>query len=678
MPNIYVPPVPVKEPAEFLTRLRYAPDAQIYGRNAFYPSELVKVAPPAQFRQQTIVRVQLMPVHYNPIQRQLRLYRDLQIVVRFVGGASSTAPAMEKSASSPAEEEWYQKLLVNYEQAKAFRLPASRQLLRTAATQIDGPLYKFSVQQQGIYKIDGQTLRRAGITDINPSTIHLYNNGGRELPRDIRRARPPGLVENAIYVSDGGDGRFDENDFILFYGRGVDGFAFDSTSGRASHYLNRFGFDNFYWLSFGGNAGKRMAERAPRPVVGLTPETRFRDNLFVEEEINPLYESDQTWYGHLFTNAEVQRQKRYQFKLTDPVSEGTASLRLVLYAFYTGGFNTHALKVQYEDEELTTLNISGINQPQAYDMDKTGGLVNGNNNLTLTYSGSGDAAQLYIDYFELAYDRQLRLADGALMFNGRVGAGPFAYSLSNADTTSLWLLEVSDFSNVTRLPSQSWQISGSQVTFADIGVTGQVPRRYIAAVPSGFKSIGAITRDAVSNWRAPDNAADLIIITHEDFLSINPSTGKDEGPLAKFVSLRENYNPQDALKVAVVKIQDVFDEFSCGMYDPTAIRDFLKYAYDNWQRRPLYVMLVGDGDYDPKNIINKSDKNWIPTYHTAELDDIISRVTDSWFTYVAAMMRLWTWESAHPRRAWPKWIRMLKSSFATKPNPPSAHGGTRC
>ncbi|MGH7601441.1 MAG: C25 family cysteine peptidase, partial [bacterium] len=241
----------------------------------------------------------------------------------------------------------------------------------------------------------------------------------------------------------------------------------------------------------------------------------------------------------------------------------------------------------------------------------------------------------YIDYFELNYDRQLKLSDNLLIFNGRVGAGPFAYTLSNADANSLWLFEVSDFSNVTRLSNQNWQVNAAQVTFADAGTAKKAPRRYIAAMPAAFKSVGAITRDEVSNWRSPDHAADMIVITHEDFLSLNPSTGRDEGPLARFVSLRENAKPNDRLDVEVVKIQDVFDEFSCGLYDPAAIRDFLKYAYDNWQRRPVVVLLVGDGDYDPKNIIGKTDKNWIPTYHTGALDEISNRLTDHWFTYVA-------------------------------------------
>ena len=635
--EIFVLPNPVQERGEDLTKLRYTPDPQIYERDAFYPTELARIDPPAQFRQQTIARVQVMPVQYNPVKKLLRIYRELQIVVRFVGGASLQTQPFSAALASPAEEEFYQNLLVNYEQAKAFREARPAQLLRSTSPQIEGPLYKFALRQEGLYKIDGQTLEKNGIplASVNPSTIHLYNNGGRELPRNINAPRPQGLVENAIYVSDGGDGRFDDNDFILFYGRGVEGFAFDSTSGAASHYLNHFGYDNYYWLSFGGANGKRMAERAPLPTTGLPPATNFKDYLFVEEELNPLFESDQTWFGWFFSSTESAQTRRYRVKLTDPIADSRAKMKFVFYAPFGPGNNTSQLTVTFEKQDLAEWQIFGSGRPQIYNLEKAGGLNNGDNEIVLTFRGSNDAAQLYIDYFELDYDRQLKLSDNMLIFNGRVGAGPFAYTLSNADANSLWLFEVSDFSNVARLPNRNWQVTGAQVTFADAGNVKNASRRYIAATPAAFKSVGTIIRDEVSNWRAPSNAADMIVITHEDFLSLNPTTGKDEGPLARFVSLRENAKPSDRLDVEVVKIQDVFDEFSAGLYDPTAIRDFLKYAYENWQRRPVIALLVGDGDYDPKNIINKNDKNWIPIYHTNELDEISNRLTDHWFTYVA-------------------------------------------
>ncbi len=641
--EVNVRPVPVKEHAEAFAQWRYQSDPKIYESNAFYPAELARVNPPTQFRQQTIARLEVMPVQYNPEQKRLRFYRDLQIVVRFVGG---NLPAT-RLALSRAEEELYENLLLNYEQAKAFRVSPPANLARRAEAQIDGPLYKFPLRQEGIYKLAGGTLRRAGVNldEVKPNNIHLYNNGGRELPRPIRASRPSGLIENAIYVADGGDGRFNDEDYILFYGRGVEGFAFDSTTGVASHYFNHFGYDNYYWLSFGGGNGKRMAARAPLPPSGLAPATRFTDYVFVEEDFTPLFESDQHWFSWLFTPRGNDR-RAYRVRLTEPVPETVARLKLALYAQPNG--TRRQLTVSFEKQELGAFEPFGGDHVEIFNADKFGGLVNGENEILLAFDGSGDAAQLYLDYFEIMYERQLRLNNSVLAFNGRAGAGPFAYTLSNVvasgvalSEVEVWLFDVSDFSNAVRLSPQNWQVNGLQVTFADIGNTTQTPRRYIAALPAAFKSVdpNLIKPDELSNWRSPNHGADMVVITHEDFLSINPVTGKDDGPLARFVSLRQNANVNDTLKIEVVKIQDVFDEFSGGLYDPVAIRDFLQYAYENWPRRPLYVMLVGDGDYDPKNIINKTGKNWLPTYHTEEFNtsefDIRNRVTDSQFTYVA-------------------------------------------
>jgi len=617
---------------------RVDPDPQIYTRNNFYPAELARVAPTAQFRQQSFTRLEIMPLQYNPVQKRLRLYRDLQIIVRFTGGNLPTATTI----FSPAEEEFYENLLINYEQAKAFRIHPPAHLMRRADLQIDGPLYKFPLRQEGIYKLDGRTLRSAGLNldEIEPGSIHLYNNGGRELPRAFRAPRPNGLVENAIYVADGGDGRFNEDDYILFYGRGVEGFAFDSTTGVASHYTNHFGYDNYYWLSFGGVNGKRMVERAPLSTAGLTPLISFTEYVFIEEDLHPLFESDQHWFSWLFTTRGDDK-RTYRVRLADPVPETAARIKIALYAQPNGA--RRQLTVSFEKQALGAFEPFGGDHVEIFNAEKLGGLVNGDNEVLFTFEGSGDAAQLYLDYFEIRYECQLKLNNGALIFNGRTGAGPGAYTLSGVALSGVevWLFDVSDFSNAVRLTSQNFQVTGAQLTFADIGVSSQSPRRYIAAPPAAFKNIesGTIKKDELSNWRSLNHGADMVVITHEDFLSINPVTGKDEGPLARFVSLRQNANVNDTLKVEVVKIQDVFDEFSGGLYDPVAIRDFLKYAYEKWPRRPLYVMLVGDGDYDPKNLISKTAKNWIPTYHTEEFNtgeyDIRNRVADSQFTYVA-------------------------------------------
>lgn len=638
--GLTVAPFPTARLEEGEQRVEYLPDTQTSSRNDFFPTDLISVDAPDLFRQQRVVRVVVSPVQYNPAQKTLRIYQELRLIVRHAGSepaGQATSFTFIPAGGSEVEETFYRNLIFNYEQARQFRLPRQTQTLRKAASPFaEGPLYKIALRAEGMYRITGQALAGAGIdlTSVQPAQIRLFNNGGKGLPRGLFDPRPEGLVENAIYVSDGGDGRFDPSDFILFYGRGVDGFEFDTTSGQMRHYLNKFGFDNFYFLSVtpysDGSTGKRMSSRAPLPfAVAQTLATSFQQYVYDEEELNPLFESDQTWFGYDFGTRSNTNTRTYKLQLPDPVTDATGR---ILFRFYAQYFSStpHRMAVTFNQQPINEFVIPGNSfRTQDFTLARSGVIKNGENEILLTYTGSGDATHMYIDYFELNYARQLRMPGPSLIFDGTASTDPVAYRLDNADPNGLWLFDVSDFSTAALLTTENWQVNGAQITFTDAGSTPN-PRRYAVATNAGFTNIeaGAITKDSPSNLRSPDHSADMIIITHDDFVS----------QAQRIESLRENWQPYSPspqrLEVEIVNIQDVFDEFSSGMYDPVAIRDFLKYAYENWRKRPSFVLLFGDSDYDPKNIRNKSDKNWIPSYHTAELDEYTSRVTDSWFAYV--------------------------------------------
>ncbi len=632
MPDIDLAPVATYKDSTII----YSRDGKIFSQDRFYPQDLVIVEPPSQFRDQTIVRVEISPLQYNPVTRVLRIIHEMQIVVNHAGAVASVV-----ENTSPIEESLYRDLLLNYEQAKLLRARREARLRKSVSPFADGPLYKFFVTKEGMYRITGQTLEGKGIalSSINPVNLKLYNNGGRELPRRSSAPRPAEILENAIYVADGGDGRFDRNDFMLFYGRGVDGFVYDSTSGNSSHYINHFGFNNYYYLAVNPtNAttpGKRMNVRATVPVANAaTTATTFREQVFVEEDLNVWLESDQTWFGFLFSNSQGGNKRTYTVPMTDPVVESIAAFKFQVYAPSVSGLFgfAHHARITFNDQPKGAFDISGNDYDTQFHEDNFAGpLKNGDNKIVLDYEGESSLASLFMDYFELRYERNLKLANNILLFDGVKGTSPAAYTLDNASAQGLWLFDVSAFSNVAQLSADNWQSSGSQTTFAE-ATHPRVPKRYLAATSAAFTDIEAskIELDAPSNLRASTNEADMVIITHEDFSS----------QAQRIKSLRENWRPAGSaqtMKVEVVNIQDVFDEFSSGMYDPVAIRDFLKYAYEHWTRRPSFVLLFGDGDYDPKNIIVKTDKNWIPSYHTDELHSLEaheSRVTDSWFTYL--------------------------------------------
>ncbi len=119
--------------------------------------------------------------------------------------------------------------------------------------------------------------------------------------------------------------------------------------------------------------------------------------------------------------------------------------------------------------------------------------------------------------------------------------------------------------------------------------------------PSSWFSPSAITEDSPSNLMDASNGADYLIISHSDFLN-------EITPLA-------TYRANQGMRVKVVDVQDIYDEFNGGVFDPTSIQRFLAHAYSDWiAPAASYVLLVGDGHYDFKNYYGDSGPNYIPPF----------------------------------------------------------------
>ncbi len=135
---------------------------------------------------------------------------------------------------------------------------------------------------------------------------------------------------------------------------------------------------------------------------------------------------------------------------------------------------------------------------------------------------------------------------------------------------------------------------------------------YLAASNSGVEKVKSIEKDASSDLRSSANGADYIIITHANFRS----------EAERLASYR---NQKDGLRTAVIDVQDIYDQFNFGILSPHAIKDFLSYAFHNWQTpAPLFVALFGDASWDPKGLLSGSKKtNFVPSYGIL--------VADNWF-----------------------------------------------
>ena len=625
--NVLLLPAPDEERRAFGVRPLYEPDPHYYQSQAWYPQEIIAIDPPEIFRSQRIAKIHFNPLQYSAADKKVRQYNKIVLRIDF---AAAPSGGIRTTPFDRRDEPFYRALLLNYRQAKAWRLPAPQPLKKAYRKVFQGDnWYKIIIRgdgrggKEGLYKLDVQTLSQAGVptTSIDPRTIRIFNNGGRELPQDISAPRADSLIENPIEVIGEEDGSLDKGDYILFYGRSLTGIDFDAGNKRLRHYIHRFEENNVYWLTFGGKKGKRIRLRSSLPTDGLAPEKSFRDLAFVEEEKHNLFNSGVNWFG--FALSGEKKSYSYTFSMPGAVSEDSANFRFRLVTESPGmhGFRFRANGNPIGQAEQRGGSAGRLTSYVAaeHHFAATGVLLDGANTISIEYLPTSKIAFAYVDWIEVEYSRTFTAVDDQLIFNAPWRNGPAHYRISGFSNSDITIYDVTDISDITKISNAV--IENNSIRFADETFAG-APKRYVALTPGAYKKISAIEKsEPIIDLRKP-RTADYIIITHDDFYQ----------QAQQLESLREDWNAADRLQTEVVKISSVFNEFSWGLSDPTAIRDFLAYAAQNWGN-PRYVLLFGDGHFDYKNILGYDTPNFIPPYETGDRTETASRTTDDWFVY---------------------------------------------
>ncbi|MBN2357180.1 type IX secretion system sortase PorU [candidate division KSB1 bacterium] len=583
-----------------------------------YSQSVLRLGEPYVFRGQRVVKVIVYPLQIIN-DTETRKYQRLVITVNFAGDKKQSG-----SAVSAKNETIYRDLLVNYQQARQWRTSVSERLFKKAQKTFDGgPWYKVIIRGdgrgglEGMYKIDAATLSRAGISvaSIDPRTIRLFNNGGMELPQNHAVPRADSLIENSIFVYGEDDGIMDSGDYILFYGRSLEGVQFVASEKKWRHYLNHYGYENVYWLTYGGENGKRMASRSSLSPQA-SPEPSFRDLVFMEEERNNIYKSGIEWFGFEFANEK--RNFSHTFVLPAVSVADEVSFRFQIAAA-TSGY--HNMKLYANGNYLGRLELFG--QGGAFtiksgEFNVAGVLMQGNNNISAQYESSSDITQAYMDWIEIEYNRFFHAAGDQLLFTAPLRAGTAVYQIDQFTRDDISVYDVTDFYDVTQITNGT--IVNRSATISDY-TDEENARRYLALTPAAYRSVSEIRAVTPANLRTP-RMVDYIIITHDNFYQ----------QAIELESLREDYDPDDRLITEVVKISDVYNEFAWGLIDPTAIRDFLMYAQNHWGG-PGYVLLLGDGHFDFRDILKYGTPNLIPPYESSDRIETSTRAVDDWFTY---------------------------------------------
>lgn len=470
---------------------------------------------------------------------------------------------------------------------------AAREKQRWLASQA---ALKISVRAGGWYRVTRDELIAAGLDPAaDPTRLQLYA-GGVEVPMRVDTATwllPEGGVE--------------------FYGEGLD---VPSTDTRV------------YWLVEGSTRGLRTGTRrasssngkgtsdpaaaeavtvvpvgpASSPYFKYTAERRERTVYFSSLQNGEA----ENFFGRV-VNATPATQT-LSARNVYPMDAQTATLEVSVQGVSLG---QHHVVVTFNGVTLGALDFAGQTKSTAVFPVDSHLLREGDNQVQLVSGAPGDVS--LTEYLRLNYLHAMRADGDGLRFSAPAGV----VSVGGFTTPDVRVFDVTDpyapeelptVGAVTADPRGGWGVK--------VAVAGAGTRELLALTGARVSRPAAVAANTPSRWSVDaGQRADMVVITHGDFA----------GQVAPLVAQRA----AEGLAVEVVDVEDIFDEFAYGAHTPQAARDFLAWTRANWAKSPAYVLLVGDGSYDPRDYLGRGRFDLVPS----KLVDAggMETASDDWF-----------------------------------------------
>ncbi|MEO0059212.1 MAG: hypothetical protein RLZZ312_859 [Bacteroidota bacterium] len=467
----------------------------------------------------------------------------------------------------------------------------------------NGEWFQFFVAKSGVYKISKKFLQQLGFnTDSDPRNFKIYGNGGQMLPLQNNVAYPIDLVQNAIQVSGENDGVFNDNDFILFYADGVDNWDAENQT-HNNLYENR----SFYYITAQGGTGKRISPLSNVSGSG-TVFTNFDATTFYEKDLVNVARLGRKWFGEGF-NINAEQEFNLSLANFDAIAPASITVAGVGASFTSTNFEIIA-----NGTVLGNLNFSGLvvnsgvlgsENSATYNFPATENIKIGlkyNNNSVPSSRG-------FLDYISIKYKQKLTGFGKQFRFQvdqAATIAGVGEFQISNATNISqVW--DITDKYNVQNTANNNQNIFIVKATLGEV-------RKYVAIDNADFYLPTKESQSRIANQNLKGtifkNAQNQF--QDVDYLIITPNILN--GQAEKLANFHRN-NSQ--MNVKVVNLDLIYHEFSSGKQDIAAIRNFVKYVYENASspsKKIKYLCLFGDTSFDPRNIL-KTNSCLVPIYY---------------------------------------------------------------
>jgi hypothetical protein len=216
----------------------------------------------------------------------------------------------------------------------------------------------------------------------------------------------------------------------------------------------------------------------------------------------------------------------------------------------------------------------------------------------------------FLKKYGIEYNRNM-IADGEYLNVVSPPVDADVSTVSGFSSTNLYVLDVSDKKNPQIVDGLFYE--GQSNEYSVSFYTANSSNSYVAfsGNASGINTEFEVSRELVSS-------VDLLAYTNKfNYIMIMPDSGYVTAAFMDALSELGTYRQTTGFSVLEVSITDIYNQFSYGVPNLYAIKDFLNYAYTNWSVGPKYVVLCGVGTFDYFDTVSGATKpNLIPPLMT--------------------------------------------------------------
>jgi len=484
-----------------------------------------------------------------------------------------------------------------------------------------GNIVKIQVPSTGVYRLSYEQIAALG---IKPEQVRLLGYGGNLINQDFRQTREDDVPSTPFYMNKGNDGVFSEGDYILFYAKGpVDWRWNNSTYARTRNYYANYGC---YFLS--DNVGEQLLiamtdTLAGNPLYEISTHTALQ--LHEEEEMNLVdlggtEGGGREWYGNMMT---AGTSLRIPFTFPDAVNQqpmlcrinaaGSSSIITKLFVRVASATDS------CQFSRLTSTTDKATTKSRDIKTKVTGSDLP----VVLQYSASLSTSKAYINYIEMQVTSRIQLRDDYLIIRNTDNLKSPAlsrYHLLGADAyTQVW--------NITT-PTQTYQCNTTWQGDTLCWLSGSMTPQVFLAIRTNASFPTPASRGKVYNQNIHQQLRGVqhVIVTPEYLRSA----------AEQLKQAHEQINKNE--RWWVVSDEEVYNEFSSGTPDASAIRWMMKYLWDNFKntsQAPRTVLLFGDGSFDNRQLLKTSGTPVLLTYQAENsVSEPLAYATDDYFGWL--------------------------------------------